>query len=215
MTTVQSQAAAINVVSFAAAALLLSGCGKSFTTYHIDGATTEFCVPSSIDVTPWRPGSRNLVKGGFAVNGCWNSDGDECQGSEKIVSMAVLAKASSAGRRLADFSSDAHVRVVAEERGEQAKTLANSILAVPDVVDNGKWFIWRVFDSGQLLVADDDELLATCAPKGGFPGFFCDRTIAGPDYSVTYSFFAGTNLPDSFELLDSSVFVGIANIRCR
>lgn len=214
MTTARSQVAATNVATLIAA-ILLSGCNASLVTYRIDGAKTEFCVPHSIDVTPARPGQRDIVTGGFAINGCWNSDGNVCKGLENLVSMAVVERAIFTGRRLADFSSDAHVRGVAVQERARAKPIASNLLAVPDSVDAKKWFVWRVLDSNQTSVVNDDELMATCSLKNGVPGYFCDRGIVSPDYSVTYSFFVGSDLPTSFEPLDNLVLSGIEELRCR
>lgn len=214
MTTAQSQAAATKRVAFAAVTLLC-GCSASSITYRLDGASTEFCVPRSVDVTPARPGQRSVITGGFAINGCWNSVEKACEGPENLVSLAVVDKASFAGRRLMDFSSDAHVRLVASTERSRAKAVANNLLAVPDSADSKKWFIWRVVEPKQTSAADDDELMATCARKNGVAEYFCDRRIAGPDYSVSYSFVAGESLPVSFESLDERVIDSVEGMRCR
>lgn len=214
MTTVQSQAVATKGIGLVAA-VLLCGCSDSVIAYHIDGAETEFCVPHAVDVTPARPGKGEVIAGGFAINGCWNSGEAACRGPESLVSLAVVEKASFAGRRLVDFSSDAHVREVAIKEKARAKTVANNLMAVPDSVDTKKWFVWHVVEMGQATVADDDELMATCAVKDGFAGYFCDRKIVGPDYSVGYSFFASGGLPTSFEPLDKRIISDVEGLRCN
>lgn len=214
MTTAHSRVVAIKGIGLVAATLL-SGCGASLVTYRIDGATTEFCVPHSVDVTPARPGQSDSVSGGFAINGCWNSGGSACKGPESLVSLAVIDKASFTGRRLADFSSDAHVREVAVKGKSRAKPVAKDLVAIPDSLDTKKWFVWRVANSDQPSVASDDELMTTCSSKNGVAGYFCDRRIVGPDYSVTYSFFTGSDLPTSFEPLDERVISDIEDLRCH
>lgn len=214
MTTAQSQAVAIKGIGLAAA-MLLCGCSASVITYRIDGAKTEFCVPYALDVTPARPGNGKVITGGFAINGCWNAGEAACIGSESLVSLAVVDKASFAGRRFVDFPSDTHVREVAVKEKERAKAIASNLLAVPDSVDTKKWFVWRVVETGHAAVVGDDELMATCAVKDGFDGYFCDRRIIGPDYSVGYSFFVNGGLPASFESLDKQVISDVEGLRCN
>lgn len=214
MTTAQSQAVATKGMGLAAA-MLLCGCSASVITYRIDGAETEFCVPHAVDVTPARPGKGRVIAGGFAVNGCWNAGEAACKGPESLVSLAVVDKASFAGRRFIDFSSDAHVREVAVKEKARAMVVANNLLAVPDSVDTKKWFVWRVVEMDHATVTNDDELMATCTIKNGFDGYFCDRKIVGPDYSVSYSFFASGGLPASFESLDKRVISDVEGLRCH
>jgi len=215
MTTAQNQVVAIKGLLLTAA-MFLFGCGASTkSTYRIDGAATDFCVPSAIDVTPTRPDERDVILGGFAINGCWKSDQDACIGSQELITLSVTGKASFIGRRFGNFPSDSHVKEVANEGKTIAEPIGKHLIVIPDSVDAKKRFVWSVVDIHKSTMSDDDELMAVCAQKSEAEGYFCDRKIVESDYLVGYSFFAGREIPTTIELLDKQVIEGVESLRCN
>ncbi len=213
MTTAQAQAARTKLFALIAA-LLLAGCAPSAdSVYRIDGAATDFCVPGAVDATPARPNQRKVVQGGFALNGCWNGERENCVGKKNVLSLSVSDKASSPGRRFGDLPADAHLRLAAIQGRGMATHLSSEIIAIPDSVGANKLFLWNVSNAEQTAMVDDDTLEVTCTKSPEVGGYICNRTQAADDYLLGYSF-ASQQLPTTFKTLDSSVQGEIEKLRC-
>lgn len=213
MTTAQARVVRINQLTIALA-LVLVGCRPSQTIYQIEGASTLFCVPSSIDITPSRPGQSNPIKGGFSLNGCWKSGNTQCVGSNAVISLFVSDSKSIIGRRFRNFPDDAHIKVVATKERGRAGEIANGLISIPDNVNAGKSYIWNVKDGQVDAMAPDDEFMATCVSNSQGNGYFCDRHVAGRDFLLGYSIFS-LDKPESFETLDSDLIETIEGMRCK
>ncbi|AWH38853.1 hypothetical protein C1929_19755 [Stenotrophomonas sp. ZAC14D1_NAIMI4_6] len=193
----------------------LAGCGDSTTTYRIDGARGGFCVPHSLDITPPRPGQRDVVHGSFALRGRCRDGGEGCNGAHGLVSFAVMDQSNFVGRRFVDFPADAYIPEIAESRIEQAQRLDATVLAIPDPGEKRAWFIWRQVGLPHPTVEGEDELMAACSFAALHQSYSCDRRLRGPDYTVVYSFMEGKRLPTSFESQDKHVVDEIERLRCE
>lgn len=85
------------------AAVLGSGCVDSPTSYRVEGAKTDFCVPGTLDATPSRRGHEDPVVGGFTLHGCYSAHSEACIGPDNLISAAVVAKSHFPGRRFGDL----------------------------------------------------------------------------------------------------------------
>lgn len=213
MTTVQAQAARTRAFVLVAAWSLLGCAASPSSVYRVEGATTDFCVPATVDVTPHRPDQGAVVKGGFAMNGCWRSGQGTCVGPGNLVVLSVTDKGSFLGRSFADFPGDAHVGMTANQRRENAKSLGDSLIAIPDGAAAGKWFVWSVQKSNGIAMSDGDKLEVTCVEKASTGGYLCDRKVAEHDYLLGYSF-VSAKLPATFNALDRQVAAEIETFRC-
>ena len=197
-------------------ALPLLGCAASSkSVYAIDGATTDFCIPQTVDVTPARVNQGEVIQGGFTLNGCWRNERAECVGPKKLIALSVTDKASFLGRKFRDFPGDAHVGTTANLERRGATPLGDKLIAIPDSADAQKWFVWNVVEVHEEKMAADDELEVTCVEKADVGGYLCDRKVAGKDYLLGYSFVSQNELPITFNLLDSLVVAEIEKFRCN
>ena len=211
MTTAQPLAAEIKVLGLVCA-LLLCGCGSKATTYHPDGAETNFCVPNDIDVTPSRFQKGKTITGGFTLDGCYSPAGSTCIGPKNLISVAVVAKPYFPGRRLEDLHPTSPLLQAATEGWGQARHLGRGVLAIPDRLDPTTVYLWDASEPVATTPLAGSELMAACDEKGAIT---CSRVIHGKDYGITYSFFSGKELPTSFESLDKHVIDGVEALRCQ
>lgn len=215
MTTAQAQAARTKALMLMVALPLIGCAASSKSVYSIDGATTNFCVPRTVDVTPARPNQGEVIRGGVTINGCWRSERGECVGPENLISFSVTDKGSFLGRKFRDFPSDAHVGMAANQERRGAKPLSDKLIAIPDSADAQKWFVWRVVEVHEAEMAADDELEVTCVEKADVGGYLCDRKVAGEDYLLGYSFASQSGFPTTFNLLDRLVVAEVEKFRCQ
>ncbi len=194
------------------AAVLGSGCVDSPTSYRVEGAKTDFCVPGTLDATPSRRGHEDPVVGGFTLHGCYSAHSEACIGPDNLISAAVVAKSHFPGRRFGDLPQGSHLRTSAIEGWQGAKTLEKGLLAVPDGGDKGHFFVWRPSARTATQPSDDDELMASCDTLGNVS---CSRVIHGDDFAVTYSFVTEKEVPNDFSSLDRQVLNEVERMRCR
>lgn len=214
MTTAQAQAARTKALILIVALPLLGCAASSKSAYSVDGATTDFCVPRTVDVTPARPNQGEVIRGGVTMNGCWRSERGECVGPENLIAISVTDKGSFVGRKFEDFPSDAHVGTTANQERRKAKSLADKLIAIPDSADAQKWFVWNVVEVHETKMAGNDELEVTCVENADVGGYLCDRKVVGDDYLLGYSFVSQNELPTTFNLLDRLVVAEIEKLRC-
>jgi len=213
MITAQARAAKARFC-FLIAVLPLAGCAPAVdSVYRINGAATDFCVPGDVDATPARHNQGRVVQGGFALDGCWNGERENCVGKENVLSLSVSDKASSPGRRFGDLPADAHLKMAAIQGRGMATHLGSKIIAIPDSVDANKLFLWNVSNANQTTMMDDDTLEVTCTKSPEVGGYICNRTQAAEDYLLAYSF-VSQQLPTTFKALDNSVQGQIEELRC-
>lgn len=193
-------------------AALGSGCVDSPTSYRVDGAKTDFCIPGDLDATPSRRGHEDPVAGGFTLHGCYSSHSEACIGPGNLISVAVVAKSYFPGRRFGDLPQGSHLRTSAIEGWQDAKMLEKGLLAVPEGGDKSHIFVWRSSARGATQPMDDDELMASCDTLGSVS---CNRVLHGDDFGVTYSFFTDNEIPGDFGSLDKQVLNEIERMRCR
>lgn len=193
-------------------AALGSGCVDSPTSYRVDGAKTDFCIPRDLDATPSRRGHQEPVAGGFTLHGCYSTHGEACIGPDNLISVAVVAKSYFPGRRFGDLPQGSHLRTSAIEGWQEAKMLEKGLLAIPDRGDKSHIFVWRSSARGATQPMDDDELMASCDTLGSVS---CSRVLHGEDFGVTYSFFTEKEIPGDFGSLDKQVLNEIERMRCR
>lgn len=193
------------------AAVLGSGCVDSPTSYRVEGAKTDFCVPSDLDATS-RRGHEDPVVGGFTLHGCYSAHSEACIGPDNLVSIAVVAKSYFPGRRFGDLPEGSHLRTSAIEGWQEAKMLEKGLLAVPDDGDKSHFFVWRPSARAATEPLDDDELMASCDTLGNVS---CSRVLHGDDFAVTYSFVTEKEFPNDFGSLDKQVMNEVERMRCR
>ncbi|WMJ69210.1 hypothetical protein [Stenotrophomonas sp. 24(2023)] len=192
---------------------VLAGCSDT-TTYRIQGAGGDFCVPDAVDITPPSPGQGDVVHGGFALSGRCREGGEGCSGADGLISLAVMDLREFRGWRFVDFPADAYIPDVAVSRIDQAQRLDAAMLAIPDPGEKDAWFIWRQVGVPHPAVGGEDELMARCSFAPMHQSYFCDRRLRGPGYMVEYSFKAGKRLPTSFASHDQQVLDEIERLRC-
>lgn len=213
MTTAQVQVARTSSFISVALLLILIGCAQPSSTYQIEGAAGQFCVPRAVDATPARADVAEIIAGGFTLNGCWNSKNGNCVGPPPVISLFVSDKPSFVGRRYEDFPSDAHIRIVAQRKRNAALGLQGHLIAITDTSDEHKFYIWHVENEHLDKMSFDDELKATCVQKSSDSGYFCDRSVVGKDYVVGYSFYSN-DIPTAFEEIDRILLRRVEEMRC-
>lgn len=214
MTTARPQAVRTKL-ALLLTVLALAGCRDATTTYRIDGARGEFCVPHSVDITPPRPGQNDMVHGSFALRGPCSENREECSTANGLVSLAVMDQSSFAGRRFMDFPAHTYIPEIAGSQIDQAQRLDATLLAIPDPAEMRAWFIWHQAGLPHPTVEGEDELMATCSFSSVHQSYFCDRRLRGPDYIGEYTFMAGERLPTSFASRDKYVLGEIERLRCE
>lgn len=192
-------------------AVLGSGCVDSPTSYRVEGAKTDFCVPSDLDATPSRRSNEDPVVGGFTLHGCYSTHSEACIGPDNLIAVAVVAKSHFPGRRFGDLPQGSHLRTSAIEGWQEAKMLAKGLLAVPDGGDKSHFFVWRPSARATTQPLDDDELMASCDTLGNVS---CSRVLHGDDFAVTYSFVTEKEVPNDFSSLDKQVLSEVERMRC-
>jgi hypothetical protein len=163
--------------------LFLCGCNEeSSRIYRIQGATTDFCVPRGIDVTPRRINDGNVIKGGFTLNGCWRSEKNNCIGPDNVISLVVSDRGSFAGNKYSDLPLDAYLSSNARANRKYAELVGNNAVTIPDASNIQRWYLWSVRDVNRKEMSADDQVETICTLNTEVGGFQCDRKLLMPDY---------------------------------